>query len=82
MKHKNKDKKKDDEFKKLISVIRLNKEQIGGILLDMLYVHPEKDFPTLNSLKRIIELDALASRTMDKYKRLREIINEEIKDIV
>lgn len=82
MKHKNKGKKKDDEFKKLISIIRFNKEQIGGILIDILYVHPEKDFPTLSSMKRIIELDVLASNTMDKYKRLREIINEDIKDIV
>lgn len=80
MGHKNK--KKDDEFKKLINCIRFNKERIGDILIDMLYTNPQKDFPTLSSMSRIIELDVLATDTMDKYKKLRKIINEEIKDIV
>ena len=62
--------------------IRFNKEKIGDILLDELYIHPQKDFPTLGSISRIFELDVLAKDTMAKYNKLRKIINEDIKDIV
>ncbi len=73
---------KNDELGRLIESIRSNKEKIGDILLDELYIYPQKDFPTLSSISRIFELDLLAKDTMTKYQRLREIITEDIKDIV
>lgn len=79
MGHKNK---KNDEFRRLMESIRLNKEKIGDILLDELYIHPQKEFPTLSSISRIFELDVLASDTMEKYQKLRKIIMEDVKDIV
>lgn len=74
--------KKNDEFTRLIESIRSNKEKIGDILLDELYIYPQKDFPTLSSISRIFELDALAKDTMTKYQKLREIIIEDSKDII
>lgn len=79
MGHKNK---KNDEFRRLMDSIRFNKEKIGDILLDELYIHPQKDFPTLGSISRIFELDVLATDTMEKYKKLRKIINEDIKELI